>query len=136
LERHRQDPARDHEIQRHEQVGGVAAGLERDAEGKGGDDRQGEQDRPAAEGAGEGSGGRHGYSGEDDQLAGAVAQVGDLVRVPLVAEDEDGEEDEGREHRGGAQASGGSQDRPGCAERGDDHAHSREQLAHEPFPFA
>ena len=42
--------AGDHEVERDEQVRGVAAGVERDAERERGDDRQGQQDRPAAEG--------------------------------------------------------------------------------------
>jgi hypothetical protein len=40
-----------------------------------------------------------------------VAQVDDLVGVPLIAEDQDWKEDEGNQHRGRAQAPGRQQDR-------------------------
>src|SRR5262249_4319071 len=77
---------------------------------------------------------RGGESAEGDQSADAVTQVGNLVGMPLVAEDEDGEEDEGGEHRGGAQASGGKQDRPGGSSGGNEYAGRGQHVAHCP-PF-
>src|SRR4051794_13612604 len=58
-----------------------------------------------------------------------VAQVDDLVGVPLVAEDEEREEDEGDEHRGRAQAAGGGQDRSGCGHRACQDPCAGEELA-------
>src|SRR5690606_14633646 len=48
------DAGGEDEIEGDEEVGGVAAGLERDAEGEGDDDREGERERPAVKAGGEG----------------------------------------------------------------------------------
>ena len=48
-----EDSAGDHQVERHQEVRGVAAGVERDAERERGDDRERDRRRPAAEGGGE-----------------------------------------------------------------------------------
>ena len=52
-QRSRQHAACDDEIERHEQIGRVAAGMQRDAKGQRRHDRQRKQDRPATKGGGE-----------------------------------------------------------------------------------
>ena len=129
-EKHGDHAAGDHQVERDEEVRGVAAGVQRDAEGKRGDDRERQQDRPAAEGVGEdadrGDGER---SQQGDDAGRVVAQVDDLVGVPLVAEDQDREEDERQEHRRRAGAAGGEQDRGGAGAGGDEDAGAREDVA-------
>jgi hypothetical protein len=67
--------------------------VKRNAKGQRCDDREGKQERPAAKDAGERYRGADGQSGQPDEPSGAVAQVDDRSRVPLVAEDQGREED-------------------------------------------
>jgi len=87
--------------------------MERDTERQRRDDRERQEKRPATEEEGESGRGRQREEGEGDQPRRVVAQVSDLVRVPLIAEDQGREEGQRGEHRGGAQAAGGQQDRAG-----------------------
>ena len=81
-------PTRDYEVERDEQVRRVSASVERDSEGERRDDRQRQEDRPAVKGEGEGGRYREGEEGEGGEAGGVVAEVDDLVGVPLVAEDQ------------------------------------------------
>ena len=74
--------------------------------------------------------GRESQKGQGGEAVAVVAQVDDLVGVPLVAEDQRREEEEGRQHDGGAGLSCRQQDRHGgCAGRGED-ADPRQDVAH------
>jgi hypothetical protein len=73
--------------------------MEGNSERQGRDDRQRQQDRPPSEDISQGNADGDRQSSQKDEAGGTVAQVDDLVGVPLVAEDQDREEDQGREHR-------------------------------------
>jgi hypothetical protein len=123
------DSRRDHEIERHQEVGGVAAGVQGDPERQCRDDRQRQQQRPAAEDVGE-QADRDRGPGEQGGGAGVVvAQVDDLLGVPLVAEDQDREEADRDQHRQRALAAGRQQDRGGAGSGGGENAGRGQEVA-------
>jgi len=96
--------------------------VEGDAEGQREDDGQGKRERPAAERVGEGSDDYCADCEEDNDSSGVVAEVDDLVGVPLVAEDQDREEGDRQQHRCRARAAWREEDRGGAGGCCDDYA--------------
>ena len=130
-----QYPGGDHQVEGDEEVGGVAAGVQGHPEGERGDDRQRQQDRPAAEGPGQQPDGDRGADQQHHEPGLVVTQGDDLRRVPLVAEDQQREEADRCEHRQRARTARRQQDRGRAGPGGDQQAGGGEQLAQGATPL-
>ena len=127
----------DHQVERHEEVRRVAAGVQRDPE------RERRRRSPAA--AGSASGGRRrrgrrrrpsGDQGEAGEPGGVVAQVDDLVVCHWSPRIRTGKRTSATQHRRRAGAAGGQQDRRGAGAGGDQDAGAGEEVAQGVCPAA
>jgi hypothetical protein len=85
--------------------------MQRDPKRQREHDRERQEKRPAVEERGEHCGACQGGNAKPNQTVGLVAQIDDLGRVPLVAENQGREEGEGKEHRRRARTARGQQNR-------------------------
>jgi len=96
------------------------------------DDRQRQEQRPASKEEGEGRRGHEREKAERGESRGMVAEVRDLVRVPLVAEDQGRKEDKRGEHCDSAQATSREKNPARGTSSCDEHPDAGEEVAQPP----